>query len=186
MNLLDTIRSHARGGILTGPEIRKQVERGRITISPFDAENLNPNSYNIRSGNTVIMYAVRKWIDLRDSSTWDTTAVTYDIPEDGFMLRPGNLYLIPTQEVIGSNYFEPIITGRSSAGRLGIAIHQEAGFADIGYLGRLTMQVKVTYPTKIYPNIPCAQVYFLTAYGKIQRYEGRYQYSKDVQPSKGL
>ena len=34
--------------ILTGPEIKKQVKLGKIHISPFIEENINPNSYNFR------------------------------------------------------------------------------------------------------------------------------------------
>lgn len=31
--------------ILTGPEIQRQHERGRILIENFDRSQLNPNSY---------------------------------------------------------------------------------------------------------------------------------------------
>ena len=151
MYITDLIE-RAGKGILTGDEIARQVAKGRIHISEFDPANLNPNSYNLHTGNTVTVYNIRDHIDLKDPDTFKDTT-TFDLTSDGFMMRPGNTYLIPTRESIGSPCYEPIFTGRSSIGRLGISVHQEAGFADIGYHGQLTMQFKVTYPTKIYPNL---------------------------------
>lgn len=185
MPIVKDIISRFGGGILTGDEIHRQVDKGKITITPFDANSINPVSYNVRSGNTVTIYNVRDHFDTDDPSTYADT-VTFDLTDKGFMLRPGTLYLVPTLEVIGSDRFEPILTGRSSIGRLGVSIHQQAGFADVGYLGHLTMQFKVTYPTKIYPNRQYAQVYFQTVMGKIRPYAGRYQHSIGAVPSKGI
>ena len=36
--------------ILTGAKIKEAVEAGKITIDPFDPENINPNSYDFRLG----------------------------------------------------------------------------------------------------------------------------------------
>ena len=171
------------GGVLTGDMIKREVHKGKIKISDFDPVNLNGNSYNIRLGGKITVYRAIRVIDLHDPDTYKDTE-TYEIPEDGITLRPGTLYLIPTREIIGSNYYEPIITGRSSIGRLGIEIHREAGFGDIGFIGRWTMQVSVMYPIIIYPNEPIAQVYFLTPYGQItELYHGKYQGVHDVVPS---
>lgn len=172
------------GGILTGDMIEREVKRGKIEISDFSHKQINPNSYNVSIGDTVCIYRNITAIDLHDPDTYSDTQ-TFDIPDEGFMLRPGRAYLIPTKEVIGSDYYEPIITGRSSFGRLGNQVHQEAGFADIGYHGTLTMQIKVTYPTKIYRGDVIAQVYFLTPHGAIKNlYNGRYQHSAGPVSSK--
>ena len=40
-------------GWLTGSEIKKQVDNGRIQISPFSADQLNPNSYNYRLSHNI-------------------------------------------------------------------------------------------------------------------------------------
>ena len=165
-----------RGGILTGSMIVREVNAGRIQISEFQRANINPNSYNLAIGNELRMYTQPEVFDLRDPETYsDLNTIIID-EKEGFVLRPGNLYLASTRERVGSDYYEPIITGRSSIGRLGISIHQEAGFADIGYHGPLTLQIKVTYPTRIYPNLRMAQVYFLTPYGNVNMlYAGRYR-----------
>lgn len=163
------------GGILTGHQIRKDINSGRIEISDFDPKNLNPNSYNLSIGNIVRMYTNPIVFDLKDPRTYSELN-DIELTDEGLVLRPGNLYLVGTKETVGSDYYEPIITGRSSIGRLGISVHQEAGFADIGYHGPLTLQIKVTYPTRIYPFLPIAQIYFLTPYGKISAlYHGKYR-----------
>ena len=137
------LRSMPRGGILTGSMIVREVNAGRIQISEFQRANINPNSYNLAIGNELRMYTQPEVFDLRDPETYsDLNTIIID-EKEGFVLRPGNLYLASTRERVGSDYYEPIITGRSSIGRLGISIHQEAGFADIGYHGPLTLQIKV-------------------------------------------
>lgn len=39
--------------ILTGSEIKKYLRNGDIVISPFNEEQLNPNSYNYRLGDVL-------------------------------------------------------------------------------------------------------------------------------------
>ena len=167
------------GGILTGAEIDRQVRLGRITISRYDRQNLNPNSYNISIGSTVMLYSNVHVIDLRQSAEELKTEIhKLKLDEGGLLLRPGNLYLVPTREIIGSDFYEPIITGRSSIGRLGISVHQEAGFGDIGFKGCMTLQIRCTYPTAIYPHLRIGQVYFLSPHGAIRSlYNGHYQHS---------
>ncbi len=43
--------------ILTGPEITAAARDGRLTIDPFELEQVNPNSYNVRLGPTLLTYA---------------------------------------------------------------------------------------------------------------------------------
>lgn len=192
------------GAMLTGNMILAEVAHKHIEISDFDPEKLNPNSYNLSIGNKILMIRPNVFTvqpvscghyDENLGAFIDNAVLTYktvghieidakqpieynedEITENGYTLQPGNLYLIGTKEVIyGGNYI-PMITGRSSMGRLGITVHQEAGFGDIGFVGNWTLQVKVTYPTRIYPGMEMAQLYFLTPYGEIlDRYHGKYQ-----------
>lgn len=171
------------GGMVTGAELDRLVSTGDIVIEPYNKDNLNPNSYNLTIGNTIIIVDDSCVIDLRRQN--GKTNIVHEITEDGFLLVPNTLYLIATQERINTSKYIPIITGRSSIGRLGITVHQEAGFGDIGFSGNWTLQVKVTYPTIIYPNITMCQVYFLTPHGSTEmQYDGKYQNSKGAIPSK--
>lgn len=45
------------GGMLTGAEILKQVKKGNIKIDPFDENQLNPNSYNLRLDSSLAIYS---------------------------------------------------------------------------------------------------------------------------------
>lgn len=42
--------------ILTGKEIARRVKAGEIVIEPFDSDNVNPNSYNLRLGDSLLVY----------------------------------------------------------------------------------------------------------------------------------
>lgn len=42
--------------LLTGPEIARLVKAGQIKIEPFDPENVNPNSYNLRLCDKLLVY----------------------------------------------------------------------------------------------------------------------------------
>ena len=42
--------------ILSGKEIKKQVEEGSIAIDPFSDDQINPNSYNLRLHPDLLVY----------------------------------------------------------------------------------------------------------------------------------
>lgn len=183
----DVIFYHFLGGFLTGQAIRDAIKDGTVTIEPYDENNINPNSYNLTIGNTCKVLDVNATTNpFNDYHGYiDTTKpIQYkdiEISNDGLLLEPGNLYLIATNETIGSNYYIPMITGRSSMGRMGVSVHQEAGFGDIGYHGKWTLQVTVVKPTMIYPNMKMAQMYMVVPAGRIaDLYNGKYQNSTDA------
>ena len=50
--------------MLTGHEILKQVKRNNIIIEPFNLDQLNPNSYNVRLGERLKVYERDNVLDL--------------------------------------------------------------------------------------------------------------------------
>lgn len=166
-------------GMLTGKEILRQAELGNINIGEINPSYAGPNSYDIEIGDTITTYrniAGVTPLDMADKDSMET--YTYDIPEEGVVIYPGQLYLVSSRYQVGSNMFIPIITGRSSVGRMGISVHQEAGFGDLGFYGKWTLQLSTIYPVRIYPFIRMAQIYFLTACGERDKlYSGKYQNS---------
>ncbi len=156
--------------ILTGKEIARCVNNGSITIDPFDRKQLNPNSYNLRLGNLLLVYS-GQILDMQQDNRVDLIWLR---GTDGIVLLPGRLYLGCTTEVIGSEEFVPIIDGRSSVGRLGINIHATAGYGDLGFKGSFTLELSVVQPVRIYPNVQIAQVRFQTVQGAITKYKGKY------------
>lgn len=166
------------GAILTGAEIIKAVNSGDIEISDFSLDRVGPNSYDLYTGNKYRFYKRHesKPIDPMDPSTY--VSVEKNIPSRGMTIYPGELILVASSDRIHTDKYVPMITGRSSIGRLGLSIHQEAGFGDIGFDGCWTFQLTTIYPIRIYPKMRIAQLYFLTASGDTSiLYNGRYNHA---------
>lgn len=83
-----------------------------------------------------------------------------EISEDGIVLYPGNVYLALVKEVICGKRFVPQLTGRSSLARAGVGVEVSASYANLGDKLHYTVEITVTYPTIIYPNMKIAQVFF--------------------------
>lgn len=169
--------------MLTANEILKQIKKGNITITPFDINQLNPNSYNVRLGSKLKVYSNKSTI--LDLKTQNKHYKEVDIPPEGYILFPNTLYLASTKETISSDKYISAIDGRSSIGRLGIQVHLTAGFGDIGFNGTYTLEITVVQPVRIYPDYEIAQVYFEKPEGKIDfLYKGRYQNQSEPTESK--
>lgn len=172
--------------ILTGEEIIKQVNEGNIYISNFDPSTVGPNSYDVTLNNKLLIYNKKiengvAFIDSRCENSTDEVI----IPDDGLILYPGTLYLGRTNEFTETHGFAPMIEGRSSIGRMGIAIHATAGFGDNGFKGYWTLEIFVIEPVKIYPNMRIGQLYYHTLLGDTNiEYRGKYYDNNDVQASR--
>lgn len=111
--------------------------------------------------------------------------IEFMIPEEGYVLQPGVLYIGRTVERTWTDKFIPMINGRSSGGRLGISIHICAGFGDIGFDGTWTLEITAVEPVRIYPNAEVAQVCFFNPSGKVgSLYRGRYYQQEDATASR--
>ena len=165
--------------ILSGLEIKKQIKKGNITIEPFCETQVNPNSYNLRLHNELLVYT-DKVLDVKK----DNPTKKIIIPEEGYVLEPGVLYLGRTVERTHTDKFVPMLDGRSSIGRLGIYTHVTAGFGDIGFDGTWTLEIQAIHPVRIYPNIKIVQISYQEITGKFELYKGRYAKQVDVTPSR--
>lgn len=166
--------------ILTGNEIRVQQQIGGLYIQDFDEARLNPNSYNLRLAPELLVYTEAVLDPKQNNRTREII-----IPEDGYVLKPGRLYLARTLEWTESRDFVPKLEGRSSIGRLGLAIHVTAGFGDLGFCGNWTLELECVQPVKIYPGMEICQISYHTVAGEVMdRYNGKYQGSKDVLASR--
>lgn len=141
--------------ILTGAQIKQEVHDGTISIVPFKDDLINPNSYNYRLGNKLLVMD-DEVLDVRVQPT--TREIT--IPEEGYVLRQGITYLGFTVEAIGSTKFVPSLIGRSSLGRLGLFLQITADLGHIGTHHCWTLELKVVQPLRVYPNMRIGQVSF--------------------------
>jgi len=191
--------------ILTSDEILKQIKNGKIIITPFDISQMNPNSYDLRLSDKLLVQTrnefvmqgqqdyvmndcqcnpVTQYFYYIDSMKPNATAEII-IPETGYILVSGVLYLGSTLEYTETHDFVPTIEGKSSIGRLGIDIHKTAGFGDLGFCGQWTLEITVVQPVKIYPNMKIAQIIYNSVLGNITKtYQGKYQNQDGVVASK--
>ena len=163
--------------ILSGHEIRSQLG-ANIIIDPFDAEHLNPNSYNLTLHDELMVYE-EVVLDMAKANR--VRRVT--IPDDGLVLSPNQLYLGRTVERTETHHFVPMIEGRSSVGRLGLFVHVTADFGDVGFAGFWTLEMFAVQPVRIYAHVPICQIFYHEIKGEIQEYAKKYQNNRDIQPS---
>ena len=164
--------------LLSGQEIKKNLGE-KIIIEPYRPEQLNPNSYNLRLADELLVY---------DSEVLDMKANNpvrhLTIPEGGLLLEPNKLYLGRTLEYTKTDGFVPMLEGRSSVGRLGLFIHVTAGFGDVGFAGYWTLEIFCVQPLILYPDVEICQIYYHTLLGDYKPYSsGKYQNNTGIQPS---
>lgn len=164
--------------ILSGKEIRKKLGK-EIIIDPFNEDQLNPNSYNLRLHNELLVYQ-DSILDMKKENKVQKII----IPEEGLLLEPGKLYLGRTIEYTKTKELVPMLEGRSSIGRLGLFIHITAGFGDVGFSGFWTLEIFCIQPIKVYPAVEVCQIYYHAIQGDHEEYKsGKYQNNTGAQPS---
>lgn len=164
--------------ILSGKEIHKKMGK-ELVIEPFDVKQLNPNSYNLRLHNELLVYEDGV-LDMKKPH--QTKRLT--IPPDGLTLQPHRLYLGRTLEYTRTEGYVPMLEGRSSIGRLGLFVHVTAGFGDVGFRGFWTLEIFCVQPIKVYSGVEICQIYYHAIEGDYEPYRsGKYQDNTDVQAS---
>ncbi len=169
--------------ILTGPAIRDQVQRGTIEIDPYVPEHVNPASVDLTLGDEVLIYNhVYEGIGF-PSPVWngeldakkENPTKSGKIGDNGIKLYPNQLYLMHTVERVCAKNFVCVHDGKSSLGRLGVSIHQTAGYGDPFFDGQYTMEVTCVLPVRLYAGMRIAQIRFHTVHGEIEKYVGNYR-----------
>ncbi len=164
--------------ILSGLEIERRLGSD-IVIEPYDRKLLNPNSYNLRLSDELLVYTSHE-LDMAKPNDFERLT----IPAEGMLLRPGKLYLGRTLEFTGTEGLVPMLEGRSSVGRLGLFIHVTAGFGDVGFRGFWTLEILCVQPVRIYAGVEICQIFYHTLEGKYENYKsGKYQNNQGIQPS---
>ena len=164
--------------ILSGKAIADRIGSD-IEIDPFDPDQLNPNSYNLRLHNELLVYD-DPVLDMKRAA-WTSEI---QISESGYTLEPNKLYLGRTVEYTKTSNLVPMLEGRSSVGRLGLFVHVTAGFGDVGFAGYWTLEIFCIQPVIVYPNVEICQIYYHTIEGEHEPYSsGKYQGNTGIQPS---
>jgi len=164
--------------ILSGLEIKRKLGSD-IVIDPYNSKQLNPNSYNLRLHNELLVYD-SELLDMRRPNPYHVIT----IPEEGLDLQPNRLYLGRTLEFTATHGLVPMLEGRSSIGRLGLFVHVTAGFGDVGFKGFWTLEILCVQPIRIYAGVEICQIFYHTVEGEYETYDkGKYQNNTGIQPS---
>ena len=162
--------------ILTGPEIKRMVEAGDVTIDPFNVDQINPNSYNYKLGPKLLIpqYSEEEVFGFKEIT----------LPEEGYVLEPHTVYLGHTYEVLGSKEFAMSLIGRSSLGRLGLFLQVSANLGHTGSCHQWTLELVAAQPFKIYPFMRIGQISFWCNKGNAKTYDAGYSCHSDPEISK--
>jgi dCTP deaminase len=151
--------------ILSDRSLREAIAAGQIVIEPFEPDNIQPSSIDIRVDRyfRVFRNHTSRVIDVKENQE-DLTELVEISEDDCFILHPGEFVLGATAERLSvPNDLVARIEGKSSLGRLGLLIHSTAGFIDPGFDGHITLELAnvANLPITIYPNMKIGQISFL-------------------------
>ncbi|MDO8676690.1 MAG: deoxycytidine triphosphate deaminase [Candidatus Azambacteria bacterium] len=152
--------------LLSKPIILEHIKEGNIFIDPFNINDLRTTSYDIRLGENYFTEQPFRALHRRVLNPFDQehiqrywgnpqkAIVAADwIAENGplkniksgdriIIIGPGECILAHTQEFIGGrNCVTTEMRARSSMGRIGITVCKCAGWGDVGFCNRWTMEM---------------------------------------------
>jgi dCTP deaminase len=151
--------------ILSDKKILAAIETGDIVIRPFDPGKLGTNSYDVHLGKYLATYN-DEVLDAKKHNK----ITTFEIPDEGYVLEPGKLYLGVTLEYTETHNSVPFLEGKSSVGRLGIDIHATAGKGDVGFCNHWTLEISCSQKVRVYFGMPVGQLIYFMVEGDIQNY----------------
>jgi len=173
--------------LLSDRDILAEVEKGRLGISPWDPELVQPSSVDVRLDRFFRVFDNSRYTHIDPALQQDelTTLVEPD-GDDPFVLHPGEFVLGSTLEVVTlPDDLSGRLEGKSSLGRLGLLTHSTAGFIDAGFTGHITLELSnvANLPITLWPGMkigqlclfqlssPAAHPYGSAVYGS--RYQGQ-------------
>lgn len=164
--------------ILSDKSILEEIENGNIVVEPFRPECLGTNSYDVHLSQFLAVYED----EILDAKKHNAIKVI-EIPEEGYVLQPGVLYLGSTEEYTETHAHVPFLEGKSSIGRLGINIHATAGKGDVGFCNHWTLEISCIQPVRVYAGMPVGQLIYFTVEGGINNFYNKKQSAKYIQKS---
>ena len=148
-------------------------------IEPFKKQCLGTNSYDVHLSKHLAVYES----DILDAREHNLVK-HFDIPLEGFILQPGELYLGVTEEYTETHNAVPFLEGKSSVGRLGIDIHATAGKGDVGFCNTWTLEISCVKPVRVYGGMPIGQLIYFSLDGDVINYYNRKSNAKYIERTK--
>lgn len=145
--------------LLVDKALREAITNGTIGIDPFDPSLIQPNSLDVRLGNTECRYVASGYNCVINPADEAPRSVSRQV--DKVVIKPGEFILVETMEYVKlPSSIYGIIMGKSSTGRLGIDV-ENAGLVDSGFEGTLTLELYNKTKSHVYslpPGFPIAQL----------------------------
>jgi dCTP deaminase len=149
--------------VLSDKGIKEALEKGQITLEPFEEENLQPASYDLHLDSNLLLFdrGNNSHIDIK--KPMETLMIEHKMNEDGYIIHPKEFVLGNIQEITGvDEEHVGFLHGKSSLARIGLLIHATAGLLDPGNELRLTLEMYnlSPLPIKLYPDMKIGQITF--------------------------
>ena len=165
-------------GTLVDHQLRRLCRETGL-VEPYDIEQVNPASYDVRLGNTILV----------ENDHGDFTKI--DISDQTFWMPPGAFVLAETAEMVRvPNNLECVFQLKSSRGREGYG-HQLAAYIDPGFHGVVTLELHNSRRFKelpLFAGLKIGQLRFMRVESTPHRpysLTGRYMNATGVEESKG-
>ncbi|MFJ4902897.1 dCTP deaminase [Streptomyces sp. NPDC088727] len=146
--------------LLADHEIIDHIHTGELKISPFDPARVQPASVDLLL-DQFLRIPVNPGAEIDVARVWAGHTVLAEIDEDGWLMQPGDFVLASTVERITlPPSLAARVEGKSSLGRLGLAVHVTAGFIDPGFCGQITLEIANLSPwsIRLRRQMPIAQL----------------------------
>lgn len=138
--------------VLSDVDIIEAIGRGDLSIDPYDESNVEPASVDLRLGRVFKrpqpskLTSTKRYVSLSD----DESAIEWEAVNSPLHLDPGEFVLASTLETVTiPKDLVAHVLGRSSLGRLGISVHQTAGYIDPGFEGQITLELSNHGPSPV-------------------------------------
>lgn len=151
--------------VLGREAILKAIERGAITVTPFDPERLGPASLDLTLAPTFRVFRkVHKVIEVREHTDYRTLTEKIVVPQgEHILIMPGETVLGITQERLRlgpglCGWLE----GRSRFARLGLMVHISAPFMGPGIDSQQVLEMSNfgPAPLAVHPGTAICQFVF--------------------------
>jgi dCTP deaminase len=180
--------------LLSDRDIKAEIASGRVVLEPYDEAMVQPSSIDVRIDRYFRVFENHRYphIDPAEEQP-ELTRVVEPLPNEPFILHPGEFALASTYEVVTlPDDVAARLEGKSSLGRLGLLTHSTAGFIDPGFSGHVTLELSnvATLPIKLWPGMKIGQLCFIRLSSPAEHpygsslYGSRYQGQRGPTPSK--
>lgn len=147
--------------VLSDIDIIERVGSGDLGIEPYREDNVEPASVDLRLGED---FKRLEWNGY-DAITLDSDEEQFDIKciNGAVGLKRDDFILATTKERVEiPDDLVAHVLGRSSLGRLGISVHQTAGYIDPGFEGQITLELSNhgPAPVRLEPGQRICQIVF--------------------------